>query len=180
MILIFYCFKHYVFQFPPPRGGRRKHDLKTGLVFAISIPAPAWGATRRSPRKPDRSHFNSRPRVGGDGSTKYIFQITKISIPAPAWGATSIRIAAKTDASKFQFPPPRGGRLVLGIVKGGLVYFNSRPRVGGDRRQARGRQQSGIYFNSRPRVGGDFGNRYRNGNSGISIPAPAWGATKSL
>ena len=57
---------------------------------AISIPAPAWGATAVSDDvKVFIDYFNSRPRVGGDRiCTAACTSSVIISIPAPAWGAT--------------------------------------------------------------------------------------------
>ena len=55
-----------------------------------------------------------------------------ISIHAPAWGATSGGVV-------LQAPP---------------IYFNSRPRMGGDE-SSFWRMWKSFNFNSRPRVGGD-------------------------
>ena len=57
----------YQFQFTPPRGGRPETAGSRGLVEAISIHAPAWGAT-------DKQIKEWRAQI--------------ISIHAPAWGAT--------------------------------------------------------------------------------------------
>ena len=79
----------------------------------------------------------------------------EISIHAPAWGATR--------SPRF-FPPTQ-------------VYFNSRPRVGGDADEGSGRRKR-AYFNSRPRVGGDgVDQELLMLTAHISIHAPAWGAT---
>ena len=216
------------FQFTPPRGGRRgcvRLCLPAGLDFnsrprvggdafplvgagrntAISIHAPAWGATRSAsssvmprvlfqftpPRGGRRTswrchtrwarNFNSRPRVGGRPSSGCSSPSPwLISIHAPAWGATD-----KID------------KCICFIV-----YFNSRPRVGGDQCQAQkqwipcqfqftpprgGRLDTIIqeaqegYFNSRPRVGGDTDSpRSSHKQRQISIHAPAWGATTEV
>ena len=56
-----------IFQFTPPRGGRRHYDLHCFDYQRISIHAPARGATsRRRIRPTPRKNFNSRPRAGGD------------------------------------------------------------------------------------------------------------------
>ena len=58
-----------VFQFTPPRGGRRYGSNNNGAVNNISIHAPAWGATQaRYPTLLREHYFNSRPRVGGDNT----------------------------------------------------------------------------------------------------------------
>ena len=169
------------FQFPPPRGGRRvASSMKIqsysyfnsrprvggdGLILAafclrerISIPAPAWGATRsaascagapsfqfppprggrrsRPGRRSSSAHFNSRPRVGGDYP----------------------RRCRSRSQLLFQFPPPRGGRPA----------------------DARATVISSSYFNSRPRVGGDPDQFPYGFLLSISIPAPAWGATAKI
>ena len=58
---------HAGFQSTPPRGGRPVILLSMTLVIAVSIHAPAWGATHTlqigSIAPPS---FNPRPRVGGD------------------------------------------------------------------------------------------------------------------
>ena len=147
-----------IFQFTPPRGGR---------------PMPAFCCVIL------RLHFNSRPRVGGDLSTKAAisqkspFQFTPprggrpglqqkgldkllISIHAPAWGAT-MPLAQNIQQELFQFTPPRGGRPV----------------------QLHKPHNAGFYFNSRPRVGGDDADAGEVQIIDISIHAPAWGATPS-
>ena len=57
-----------------------------------------------------------------------------------------------------------------------LVYFNSRPRVGGVCSFAR-YALFRHYFNSRPRVGGVHHETNRHRHLHISILAPAWGAS---
>ena len=80
------------------------------------------------------------------------------------------------------------------------MYFNSRPRVGGDFVQLEQTEEYKIsihapawgatrpgwqaahaaYFNSRPRVGGDLRNSLASVTAErISIHAPAWGATNA-
>ena len=77
-----------LFQSTPPRGGRRGPRGPRLRRVAVSIHAPAWGATADAPRPPC-----------GD----------EVSIHAPAWGATS---APTTSSGSlwFQSTPPRGGR----------------------------------------------------------------------
>ena len=145
-----------LFQFTPPRGGRPVERVAAHAVVNISIHAPAWGATRRR---------------RGQHRTRRI-----ISIHAPAWGATDVFEANFLPLILFQFTPPRGGRRTVPPRAGNGCYFNSRPRVGGDKMQEVGDagkfisihapawgatstsptcKASPAYFNSRPRVGGD-------------------------
>ena len=57
-----------MFQSTPPRGGRRRRaSAAIEQAAAVSIHAPAWGATAPSGRAACRTmRFNPRPRVGGD------------------------------------------------------------------------------------------------------------------
>ena len=78
-----------MFQFTPPRGGRRLPSVMLVLLMLC---------------------FNSRPRVGGDLREAFQVQLFKVSIHAPAWGATD-RLNQDIEKYEFQFTPPRGGRL---------------------------------------------------------------------
>ena len=105
--------------------------------------------------------------------------------------------------NRFQSTPPRRGRPPRpSCPLRACRYFNPRPRAGGDRADHRPCRQ-GSYFNPRPRAGGDcnvrhakrshqnFNPRPRAGGDlvpcglllqrlGISIHAPAQGATRDL
>ena len=143
-----------LFQFTPPRGGRLDLEQLVSGGLAISIHAPAWGATSSPVHCAGiQFYFNSRPRVGGDPGSVGDPGIVVISIHAPAWGATAGG-ARNATHSVFQFTPPRGGR--------------RRQLAAGSNR---------ADFNSRPRVGGDSAGVNKLSNNQISIHAPAWGAT---
>ena len=147
---------------------------------AISIHAPAWGAT-------GQAHRQGHPPI--------------ISIHAPAWGAT---LATYTGGNvmEFQSTHPRGVRLFLSIFLFAYTDFNPRTRVGCDGVNDYATKPS-TYFNPRTRVGCDLNNggkklchinfnpRTRVGcdqrkrgpsvrHHVISIHAPAWGATVAL
>ena len=80
----------------------------------------------------------------------------QVSIHAPAWGATLVRLSVDSRRM-FQSTRPRGARRVAGrreSLSRRLVCFNPRARVGRD-------------------VEVDAAMPYR----GVSIHAPAWGAT---
>ena len=167
-----------VFQFSPPRGGRRPPCTHT-KTSRISILAPAWGASewqgivdaearfQFSPPRggrpaelkeefPGINNFNSRPRVGGVSLGCVVFaHYSGISILAPAWGASTGTEALAVNC-QFQFSPPRGGRPCRRGTWWGRADFNSRPRVGGVAREA-------------------MLTRLRS----ISILAPAWGASRT-
>ena len=78
-------------------------------AFGVSIRAPAWGATRSGRRTRRGDSFNSRSRVGSDVGRRGDRDFAGVSIRAPAWGAT-----VRTGR-------PRRCR-----------SFNSRSRVGSD------------------------------------------------
>ena len=163
-----------------PRVGGDTPALHSQPTAHISIHAPAWGATRRctsssvclilfqfTPPRGGRpaestthlakSHFNSRPRVGGD---------------LRAWPPPSTYDA-------FQFTPPRGGRLDGGLSTCILAQFQFTPPRGGRRPSGRRGGGHAGHFNSRPRVGGDEVSLYTGLRIDISIHAPAWGATEA-
>ena len=108
-----------VFQFPPLREGRPLRGSGHWHCRAISIPAPARGATLSC--TPGRSRcwrFQFPPlREGRQPVLRCLPQHGIISIPAPARGAT--RAAPRPPRRKrFQFPPLREGRPVT--IQGGI------------------------------------------------------------
>ena len=120
-----------VFQFSPPRGGRRRALHRPGGGATISILAPAWGRPRL-PVMPgiSPSYFNSRPRVGGVVGAALAISGLSISILAPAWGA-SRRRRGVAELVQFQFSPPRGGRPTAGLGDSDLAIFQFSPPRGG-------------------------------------------------
>jgi len=77
------------FQSTPPRGGRHEREAEEAANMAVSIHAPARGATYRTPTwRYGLICFNPRPRAGGD------------SIIVPPLNLQLL----------FQSTPPRGGR----------------------------------------------------------------------
>ena len=101
-------------------------------------------------------HFNPRARVGRDDIFPRRRLWIVISIHAPAWGATL------------------ADRLPCRV----LWHFNPRARVGRDKSFDR-RFPPLRDFNPRARVGRDDDERKGQSVCGISIHAPAWGATFS-
>ena len=145
-----------VFQFSPPRGGRRRALHRPGGGATISILAPAWGRPRL-PVMPgiSPSYFNSRPRVGG---------VAALSISGNFY-------------FQFQFSPPRGGRRPASAPRAAPVsYFNSRPRVGGVNRLGAIPVRVGISILA-PAWGASTTRNYTLDGIIISILAPAWGAS---
>ena len=77
------------FQSTHPHGVRQPKTDGNPKIRAISIHAPAWGATPYTPLWASLpSYFNPRTRMGCDLNFANQFCCTDISIHAPAWGAT--------------------------------------------------------------------------------------------
>ena len=169
---------HRLFQFSPPRGGRRT------VLLCCACPL----------------YFNSRPRVGGRLCPDCgMDEALRISILAPAWGgATGQNIRFVHCGAISILAPARGATPRRRHSFRPSSHFNSRSRAGGDWHGCKFHQDY-SYFNSRPRTGGDLvyndgTSNERNFNSRphaggddivhrhsrgihISIPAPARGAT---
>ena len=143
-----------IFQFTPPRRGRR---------------------TARTARMLSKLFQFTPPRRGRPSFASSTVKKINISIHAPAKGATHGEHRVKGHPG-FQFTPPRRGRRHDPVQTLRRLHFNSRPREGGDHyfspppfrlrisihAPAKGATGSndnilhlGAYFNSRPREGGD-------------------------
>ena len=78
-----------IFQSTLPHGERRTLQTRIRGNNAISIHAPAWGATIGDEKiKRVKKHFNPRSRMGSDNDITGYVSARLISIHAPAWGAT--------------------------------------------------------------------------------------------
>ena len=122
----------------------------------VSIHAPAWGATRRRRTFAEsRSVSIHAPAWGATKSAKGPIRALQVSIHAPAWGATVSKQNLGKTYWAFQSTRPRGARPL-----GHVAWIDS------------------ILFQStRPR-GARHGMRRRHrACTGVSIHAPAWGAT---
>ncbi len=191
------------FSIHAPAWGATDSQANGYLYFPFSIHAPAWGATGPTGMAPSwlstfqstpphggrpsgkrhrqgRDRFNPRPRMGGDRAAVQFGGRHVVSIHAPAWGAT------------------RSDGLHLRLDRG----FNPRPRMGGDQVED-GAVNICLRFQSTPPHGGrPFRRRFSGCNhrgfqstpphggrpscaalaavsAGVSIHAPAWGATAS-
>ena len=144
------------FQLTRPRGARRAARRDKPRVGGVSTHAPAWGATTACSRMacsmPVSTHapaWGATISTGNEAELVPVFQLTRprgarlreccirctvcrVSTHAPAWGATHNPAVALTFVD----------------------CFNSRARVGRDRRPCRLSSQSSG-FNSRARVGRD-------------------------
>ena len=136
----------------------------------VSIHAPAWGATRRARQPHER--FNPRPRVGGDCAAST--GLPKVSIHAPAWGATA-RVSASAATRVSIHAPAWGATMPDRDPVASSVSIHA-PRAGGDGWASVCRALIG--FNPRPRAGGDLIDLARVAIDGVSIHAPARGATR--
>ena len=157
------------------------------------------GSDGRRPRRPGRSsRFNSRSRMGSDKGRSVEVAPHRVSIHAPAWGATRRRQPAgsafvvtrsrptwgqghwSVDLSTsvlFQFTLPHGERLDDGSRRGQLLQVQfALPH--GMRRVAQSCPAAVCSFNSRSRMGSDLRAGPAPAVLGVSIHAPAWGATQ--
>ena len=123
--------------------------------------------------------FQSTPPRGGRracGST--IRRLDRVSIHAPARGATSCLAGIIQDHHGFNPRPRAGGDFLVYHDLASFLCFNPRPRAGGDIN--RPKTNTTLHcFNPRPRAGGDGIFRLSCVPSGVSIHAPARGATLS-
>ena len=175
------------FQFTLPRGERLGVADADAAGAAVSIHAPAWGATWPVPSIPSTPGFQfTLPRGERPDTHAKIALILRVSIHAPAWGATcdarmahhelcvSIHAPAwgATDYftsalpwPQFQFTLPRGERLKLTCSLAVTFTFQfTLPR--GERRLQDDLVVVGRCFNSRSRVGSDT--RYRRRRNRIA------------
>ena len=170
--------------------------------FVISIHAPARGATRQNSAPQQTIGFQSTPPRGGRPCTSPSTPtLATISIHAPARGATQIYGPVQRQHVISIHAPARGATRSTDTKGGDRIYFNPRPREGGDGIRCITQHFSG-YFNPRPREGGDSFSTFaalanisfqstppRGGRrherrvhhpaEDISIHAPARGATAS-
>ena len=128
-----------------------------GMEADVSIHAPAWGATNAN-ESPFRlmKCFNPRTRVGCDGPAAPPPKgAGHVSIHAPAWGATDSIPARARAPTRFN-PRTRVGCDLYAVLSGcSVVKFQST--------HPRGVRQPLAHLCVRGR--------------GVSIHAPAWGAT---
>ena len=120
----------------PARGATGEYNTRDDGVV-ISIHAPARGATVLQGLQPKRAFdFNPRPREGGDHDQKYQQGEDEISIHAPARGATQ-RIQPGTAPLMISIhAPARGATACVPYITTQRLYFNPRPREGGDSKDA--------------------------------------------
>ena len=181
-----------MFQSAPPHGGRRQVDAQLRGKAAVSIRAPARGATS-VPHHPTRlgsvsirapargatskhardtsaeSCFNPRPRTGGDVLTAIAVSCFN---PRPRTGGDTIHYT-----SMFQSAPPHGGRLLVAVQKGVRLEVSIRAPARGATSRDTLVLLKYSSFNPRPRTGGDEKQLRDELWFQVSIRAPARGAT---
>ena len=170
------------FQFAPPQGGRHSDLGAQRSRCAISIRAPARGATQAGGNAERRQQISIRaPARGATRQPPYLLHaIIVISIRAPARGATSPDNQLDHCSGISIRAPTRGatssGRWILEVIDIS-IRAPTRGRLGLPVHY----QKSVKNFNSRPRKGGDNEKcGIANDNGEISIRAPARGATAVL
>ena len=148
----------------------------TIMAATAFLSAPPRGGRRAADQRPDQAGgFYPRPRVGGDPVTPFGRRWLGF-LSAPPRGGRHVRPSVHGSALTFLSAPPRGGRLPENLhAYVGLTFLSAPPRGG--------RPQVGFYaeargcFYPRPRVGGDISPARAGARGGVSIRAPAWGAT---
>ncbi len=169
-----------MFQSTRPRGARPQFCHRRNNQFAVSIHAPAWGATEAFPKASVAEN---------------------VSIHAPAWGATAWAVGSSA-IWKFQSTRPHGARPAReAVLKLRELFQSTRPRGArpGCRKKAGSRKMfqstrprgarrwrslqgmgCAVRFNPRARGGRDPRPMdWPTSESQVSIHAPAGGATNS-
>ena len=169
-------------------------------AYAVSIHAPARGATRDDVIQGGDEVFQSTPPHGERRAVAgRILRPVAVSIHAPARGATRRRRADSAPGSCFNPRPRTGSDQGRQLQSAHRQSFNPRPRTGSDAPSC-DRANRSYRFNPRPRTGSDQSaqvsvlrytqfqstpphgerrHRDRSGrvSRGVSIHAPARGAT---
>ena len=151
------------FQSTLPRGERQKLGQVAGRVVAVSIHAPARGATPRCRwcHLPAPC-FNPRSRAGSDLLKQELFlEILFVSIHAPARGATETARAAAHTVVVSIHAPARGATTTMAASSSPAISFNPRSRAGSDTSMLV-EMWGSASFNPRSRAGSDL----------VTLPSP--------
>ena len=170
----------FLFQSTLPRGERPAASLALKGCIRVSIHAPAWGATccHLSGLRAIIVSIHA-PAWGATASMDMQITCTIVSIHAPAWGATTPLSLPRRAFIVSIHAPAWGATQIPSIDTLCHNGFNPRSRVGSDF-SANPFLQLSYGFNPRSRVGSDFIRRAVKGCEGVSIHAPAWGATLAM
>ena len=164
------------------RGVRAGMPAPKVCSFQLPLTPRAGGDGRRRSSPSGSCCFNPRPRAGGDPVRQGPDPAAgDVSIRAPARGATANRSITCRCPRKFQSAPPRGGRLTMALETPTIEeMFQSAPPRGGRLDTLREFADSAYKFQSAPPRGGrPFCRISSIRRSGVSIRAPARGATLS-
>ena len=191
-----------LFQSTHPRGVRHMHPKKRGRYGPVSIHAPAWGATGAGNIiiNNDEVFQSTHPRGVRHALPQtfgicMMFQSTHprgvrrpdlygppggdaVSIHAPAWGATGLPCQKPVAAACFNPRTRVGCDAGLGNPHRLLGWFQSTHPRGVRRCQVSLSTVPGLFQSTHPRgVRPDLIEVVPN-IEGVSIHAPAWGATR--
>ena len=167
-----------MFQSTPPHGGRQIQPKQQVMQLSFQSTPPHGGRLMWANDGYETGGFNPRPRMGGDTGRRHHPLSPPVSIHAPAWGATLKVRFYIDDKEVFQSTPPHGGATVyVPTLHPVRSCFNPRPRMGGDSLRSYPSTRH-IVFQSTPPHGGRLNsNTFIKHIKGVSIHAPAWGAT---
>ncbi len=170
-----------VFQSTPPHGGRRQSARCAGDRLAVSIHAPAWGATMNTACNGQSATFQSTPPHGGRPSIAAARSAAASAFQStPPHGGRRGRLRSRRKFLLFQSTPPHGGRPLKAVLGYYPDMFQSTPPHGGRLLFDLHSKEAGVCFNPRPRMGGDaLAVILRDDRHAVSIHAPAWGATSN-
>ena len=123
-----------VFRSTPPHGERLQITLQDRSASAVSIHAPAWGATRRGCVHSDREIVSIHaPAWGASGRAEMAARLVSCFDPRPRMGSDRARDAEQRHGCKFRSTPPHGERRPRSTAAWRRC-FDPRPRMGSDPR----------------------------------------------
>ena len=174
-----YCSRKRIFWFQStrPRGARQYASFCCIFYDLVSIHAPARGATR-SARSVQSWHlsFNPRAREGRDPSGPPVINDSKSFQSTRPRGARHQPITSVIELSLFQSTRPRGARLYTTRQTLPTRSFNPRAREGRDPASLRSPALAGVSIHA-PARGATPTPPSRRPDRIVSIHAPARGAT---
>ena len=185
---------------PRPREGGDARPASARRRSGSFNPRPREGGDHRSTKWTSATRsFNPRPREGGDEPGEPPGDGACVSIRAPAKGATGVGRGSRA-IKMFQSAPPRRGRRSAPAQRDALAHvsirapakgatscrrrprgcrsrFNPRPREGGDVRLPAPSPSPASFQSAPPRRGRHVAGVVTSTTPGVSIRAPAKGAT---
>ena len=161
-----------MFQSTHPHGVRQPGQYDLISAITVSIHAPAWGATERTPDcsicarcfnprtrmgcdRPltpdhfDNIGFNPRTRMGCDKSSKFSGVPITVSIHAPAWGATNL-LKMFIGLPSFQSTHPHGVRQIDPREPGAALWVSIHAPAWGATKVARIRPAPSKFQSTHP------------------------------